>query len=223
MSTSTLLIKHLAQTYDAIQGCKSAMQKKLDCLKESQPYYKLIEIEGERHPYFDLVVDTQVMEVMFSKFVAALMDWEIDGITVSEELHKVQKNQKQPLLAYDALSAIVPVQTSVSACADLLLDLVKSIVLFRSRCDTARVKDSIKKILGINNPNMHIEVPLQNITAECNAAYKRIKLLSKFLLNILQNQTTLREQLEMKQSMFGLTSIGGISKIDSTITLMLEL
>jgi hypothetical protein len=221
MSTSTLLIKHLVQTYDAVQAAKSAMQTKLNCLIESQPYYKIFEHEGEQHPYYALIAETQVIEARFSGFVGALLDWEIDGNTVSAELHKLQINQEQPSPTLAALSAIPAVPTAIVDCADLLRDLASSIALFRSHTTTAWVKDEVQKYLGRKKVSGHIEVPLHSISKECNAAYSEMKMLSKLLLDTEQNQTTLRDQLVMKQSMIALTAIGGAPTTDTTIALLL--
>ena len=221
MSTSTLLIKHLVQTYDAIQSVKSEMRIKLSCLIESQPYYKIFEHEGEQHPYYALIAETQVIEARFLGLVGALMEWDIDGNTVSEDLHKLQINQEQPSPTLAALCSIPAVSTAVANTADLLRDLVSSIALFRSRSAPAQAKDAIQKHLGSKKTSGHIEVPVHNISKQCNAAFSEMKQLSKLLLDIKQNQTTLRDQLVMKQSMIALTAVGSAPTSDTTIALLL--
>lgn len=222
MASATILIKQLVQTYDAVQAVKTAMQTKVGCLIESQPYYKLIETEGEQHPYYALVAETHAIEAKFTHLVAAMLVWEVDDLPLLKQLYKLQMNFKPPVAAHAAISAIQPVPTNVVDCANLLRDLVNAIAVFRSRVTPARIKNLIQDHLGTKRVVGHVEVPTHSITKECNALYKEINALSKLLLDV-EQRTTLREQLQFKQSMLGLDARGNAPTADSTIALLLEL
>lgn len=222
MASATLLIKHLVQTHNAVQAVKTAMQTKLDCLIDSQPYYKLVETEGEQHPYYALVAETHEIESKFTRLVAAMLVWEVDDLPLSKQLFKLQLNQKPPLAAHAAMSAIQPVPISVVECANLLRDLVNAVAVFRSRAAPTRIKGLIQSHLGSKRVVGHVEVPTHSITKECNAVYKEVNALSKLLLNV-EQRTTLRELLQFKQSLLGLNAQGNVPTTDSTIALLLEL
>ena len=211
MASAPLLIKHLVQTHNAVQAVKTAMQTKLDCLIDSQLYYKLVETEGEQHPYYALVAETHEMLV-----------WEVDDLPLSKQLFKLQLNQKPPLAAHAAMSAIQPVPISVVECANLLRDLVNAVAVFRSRAAPTRIKGLIQSHLGSKRVVGHVEVPTYSITKECNAVYKEVNALSKLLLNV-EQRTTLREVLQFKQSLLGLNAQGNAPTTDSTIAMLLEL
>lgn len=223
MATAPLLIKHLQQTFDAVQANKTAMQTKLDCLIDSQPYYKLQEDADTEHTYTYLIAETVDIEARFYGLVAALQDWNIGGITVAEALGLLRTNQKPLSPTTAALCAVPAVATTVNDCADLIRDLFNAIAVFRSRAAPAAIKNDIKKRMGLADTSRHLEAPLYSISKQYNAAFKEIKTLSKLLLNIEQNQTTVREQLTYKQSMFALQATGNASTTDTTIELLLSL
>lgn len=222
MASATLLIKHLVQTYDAVQAAKSAMQTKLDCLIESQPYYKLVEVEGEQHPYYALVAEAHEIEAKFTRLVAALLVWEVDGLPLSKQLYKLQMNFKPPVPAHTAMSVIEPAPTNVVGCANLLRELVNAVAVFHSRVAPARIKDLVKEYLGTKQVVGHVEVPAHGIAQECNAMYKEIKALSKLLLDV-ERTTSMREQLQFKQTLLALNAQGNAPTTDTTIELLLGL
>lgn len=223
MATAPILVKHLTQTYDAIQAVKSTMQTKLDNLIDSQPFYKHLEIEGEQHTYYGLLAKAQALESHFDSLVAALKDWDIAGITVSESINLVCINQKPLSPTTAALQSIPNVPTSMPDCADLVMNLYQSIAVFCSRATPAAVKRDITGRLGFKDTSRHLEVPLVTISKQYNNAMKEVKALSKTLIGLQINKTTVRQQLLNKQSMIGLTATGSAPTSDPNIAVMLAL
>jgi hypothetical protein len=222
MPTSTIVIKNLVETYQSIQFLKKEMDVKLNYLIESQPFYRIFEVEQQLHPYYELVKEIQVIETNFSHLFAALLGWSVGGITLAQELKKLEANLKPPSLSLAALSAIPAVSTSIADCAVLLREIVSSIALFRSHVSNAWIKDKVRKNMDLKSINGHIEVPLYSMTKQSNDAYKKIKDLSKLIIDIDQNQTTLRDQLLLKKSMTALAATGNMSTSDSVIALLLS-
>lgn len=223
MATAPLLIKHLQQTYDAVHAVRPELQTKLDCLIECQPYYKMYENTVEEHTYTFLIADALGIEAKFSSLVAALMDWDISGITIAEALNILRTNQKPPSATVTTLCAMPAVATSVDDCADLIRDLFNSIAVFRSRAAPAAIKSDIQKRMGFADTSRHLEVPLHSIAKQYNAAFKEVKALAKTLMDVQKDQTTVRKQLMYKQSMVALQATGKAPTTDSTIELLLEL
>lgn len=223
MATAPLLIKHLQQTYDAVHAVRPAMQNKLDCLIDSQPYYKLQEDADTEHTYTYLIAETVDVEAKFSSLVAALKDWNIGSVTVEEALGLLRTNQKPASPTTAALCAMPTVATSVDDCADLIRDLFKLIAVFRSRASPAAIKSDIQKRMGFADTSRHLEVPLLNIAKQYNAAFKEVKALAKTLMDVQKDKTTIRKQLQYKQSMVALLATGKAPTTDSTIELLLGL
>ena len=223
MATAPILVKQLTQTYDAIQATKLAMQSKLDSLIDTQPYYKHLEIDDEQHTYHVLIAETLQIESHFDSLVAAIKDWDITGITVEEAMNLAHKNLKQPSPTLVALMSIPKVQTAVADCADLVVNLFQSIAVFRSRAAPAAVTRDIKNRMGFKDVTRHQEAPLINIAKQYNGAFKEIKNLTKLLLKLQINKTTVREQLEYKQTMVGLAATGNAPTADPNIAVVLAL
>lgn len=224
MPSSTFVVKNLALMFDAIQSAQSQMQEKLERLKQSQPRYKLFTFEGDRqHPYYGLVDETLAIETSFAQLVAALKTWDVGGITIAEELAKLQGNPAAASQTLGTLHAITPVATTMDECADCLHAVVKSIALFRSHVAPSWVKQDIQEYIGAKKINGHIEVPLLNINPACNAAFTQAKNLCKCLIDVVQDQTTLRERLEIKQSMLASVAVGNAPTSDTVIELILNL
>ncbi len=223
MATSPLLVQQLLQTHDDIQAVKSTMQTKLNSLIQTQPYYKYLEIEGEQHPYYGLVADTLVIESNFDSLVAAIKDWELGGLTVAEAMGLLHRNQKPPSPTIVALVAIPSVPTPVADCADLLLNSFQSIAVFRSRAAPAALKRDIKTRMGFADSSRHFEVPLVSITKQCKGAFEKVKTLSKSLLDVNIDNTSVRQQLDYKQTMVGLTATGNAPTANPNITYLLNL
>jgi hypothetical protein len=222
MATASVLVKHLGQTYDAIQTIKLVMQSKMDSLHISQPYYMNFEIEGEQHTYANLIAESLQIEGYFDSLVAAIKDWDITGITVGEAIDLLQTNQKPLMPTTVALQSISNVPTPMADCADLVLNLFQSIAVFRSRAAPAAVKRDIKNRMRHKDVTRHLEVPLINISAECNDAYKEVKVLTKMLMNFKIQNTTVRQELTTKQSMIALTATGNAPTSNPNITYLLK-
>lgn len=223
MASAPFLTKHLQQTYDAVQAVKTAMQDKLDSLNNCQPFYTLQEDAIAVHTYSELVADTLVLEGRFSSLVAAMLDWDISGITIAEALNILRANQKPPTPTITALCAMPAVATDVGDCADLVCDLYNSIAVFRSRAAPAAIKRDIKDRMGYADTSRHLEVPYISIAKQYNAAFKEIKVLSKWLLDLEKDKTSIRKQLQFKQSMVALAATGSAPTTDTTIEMLLKL
>lgn len=223
MATAPILVKHLAQTYDAIQATKLAMQSKLDCLHTSQPYYMHLEIEGEQHTYAILVADALRIESHFDSLVAAIKDWDIGGINIEEAMNLAHRNLKRPSPTLVALMSIPKVHAAVADCADLVLSLYQSTAVFRSRATPAAIKNDIATRMGYKDVTRHLEVPLINITKQYNGAFKEVKALTKSLMNLKIDKTTVRQELATRQSMIALTATGSAPTSNPNITVLLAL
>ena len=223
MATAPILVKQLTQTYDAIQATKLAMQSKLDSLIDTQPYYKHLEIDDEQHTYHVLIAETLQIESHFDSLVAAIKDWDITGITVEETMNLALKNLKQPPPTLVALMSIPKVHAAVADCADLVLNLYQSIAVFRSRATPAAVKRDITGRLGFKDASRHLEVPLVTISKQYNNAMKEVKALTKSLMNLKIDKTTVRQELATKQSMIALTATGSAPTSNPNITVLLAL
>jgi hypothetical protein len=223
MAAAPILVKHLTQTYDAIQATKLAMQSKLDSLIDTQPYYKHFEIDDEQHTYHILIAEAQGIANHFDSLVAAIKDWDIGGINIEEAMNLAHGNLKQPSPTLAALMSIPNVPTSVADCAELVLSLFQSIAVFRSRAAPAAVTRDIKNRMGFKDVARHLEVPLISIADKYNKAFEEIKTLSKWLLDLQVDTTSVRKQLDYKQTMVGLAATGSAPTTDANIALLLAL
>ncbi len=223
MATASVLVQHLVQTHDAIQAVMFAMQTKLDSLIDSQPYYKHFEIEGEQHTYHLLVAEAQAIDSHFYSLVAAIKDWDIGGINIEEAISLAHRNQKPPSQTLAVLMSISSVPTPVADCADLVLNLFQSIAVFRSRAAPAAVKRDITERMAFKDVTRHQEVPLISIAKQYNGAFKEIKTLSKWLLDLQVDTTSVRRQLDYKQTMVGLGAVGSAPTADPNIAFLLAL
>ena len=98
MSSASTLTNNLLLAYKNIVIIKAEHNsKKLKALRTQRPGYKLFDFE---HPYHDMEETTNTAEKQMKATIKAVLDVEIDGSTVRNELDKITMiavlSSKQP-------------------------------------------------------------------------------------------------------------------------------
>ena len=223
MASSPLVLTQLIKCHVALQTVIDVMQTKMDALLDSQPLYKLLDIEAEKHPYFALVGETKKIQTDYADLVAAIKRWKISGLTIEGAMNLLHSNQVQQSATLTSLISIPSAHTPVTGCADLVLNIFLSIARFRSHATTAALKRDLKTRMGIRDTSRHLEVPFIDIATQNNVAFKEIKTLIKLLLDLSIDTTSVREKLMQKQSMIILTATGNTQTQDPNIAYLLKM
>lgn len=87
MSAASTLTKNLLLAYKNIVKIKAEhSSKKLKAMKAQHPTYKLFDFE---HPYHDMEETAKTAEKQMKETIKAVLDVDIDGSTVRNELNKM--------------------------------------------------------------------------------------------------------------------------------------
>lgn len=200
--------KHILEAYKSVRRAEERTQEKLDALLETNAHYKLFE-HDEQHPYYILASSGKSTLADFEELVAAVMDWQDSSRSISEELDVLQARQIVDETEVDddldALRLIKRNTLTEADAAEKLLLLCGAANRTASRAETSFINYELAKLHGKRYVKRHKESPEVSVTPECRAAFRKVKKMGKVLRDCGNGVSTIREELEKKQVLRGLS------------------
>jgi len=200
--------KHILEAYKAVRRAEQQTQYKLDALLETNAHYRLFE-HDEQHPYYILASSGKSTLAGFEELVAAVMDWQDGGRSISEELDVLKARQiVDETEVDDDLDALRLIKrntlTEVDA-TEKLLSVCGATTGTASRSEASSINYELAKLHGKRYVKRHKESPEISVATECRAAFRKVKKMAKVLRDCGNGVSTIREELEKKQVLRGLS------------------
>lgn len=179
------LSKQFLITKDAVSALERQFQAKLDALVQSQPYWQLMS-ELPEHPYYTYPALGQDIAKQFDDFYASFAGWEINGLTVADEVDLLKAAQivgdDGVEQSVQALSVIKPAQESALQVAHRIGLLDSQVRYMWGHYDNKPIKELIQDKLGKKALANSIEKPIVNLVPSIKKVVKELEKLIKLML-----------------------------------------